>query len=208
MADYQNYDEVNWTLATPITAGRLQQITTNIFDVKSATGGYAKGILVVNEFTAQMSTETNTVLHTGLTDATYVVSVLNSTSGSGSSDQRIVLEASRYYKVCLEIPDIILQSGHAGSHFTLSLIKTVSSTDTTLASFNIMSTNPTLSSRYFGGGVYSIIIDTAGGDTTPHEFKATIVQSNRVAEDTGTYQISASATAPIQLWVEDAGASS
>tara|TARA_B100000902_G_scaffold282705_1_gene268725 strand:+ start:1228 stop:1854 length:627 start_codon:yes stop_codon:yes gene_type:complete len=207
MADYDNYDAVSWSLGTPITAGRMQQITTNIGEVKSATDRYAKGVIVMNSFTTQVSTETNGVLHTGLTDGTYVIANINNSSGSGSSDQRITLADARYYKVNVSIPDIKLQSGHAGSDMTLKIIQTVSSTDTVLATYKLMTSNPTVNARYFGAGDYSAIIDTTAS-STPHEFKATIVHNNRVTDDAAkTYEISASATAPIRIWVEDIGSS-
>jgi len=209
MADYDNYDAVSWSLGTPITAGRMQQITTNIGEVKSATDKHAKGVIVMNSFTTQVSTETNGVLHTGLTDSTYVIANINNTSGAGSSDQRVSLESERYYKVCVSIPDIKMQSGHAGSDLTLKIVQTVSSTDTVLATYNFITTNPTVNARYFASGDYSAIIDTtASPSTTPHEFKATLIHNNRVTDDAAkTYEVTASATAPIRIWVEDIGSS-
>ena len=63
MPDYNNYDAISWSLGTPITAGRLQQMSTNIAQVKSATDNYAKGMLVLNQYTTQVGSVTNTVLH-------------------------------------------------------------------------------------------------------------------------------------------------
>ena len=206
MADYQNYDAISWSLGTPITHGRLQQMSTNISEVKTASGNHAKGVIVLNQFTSQISTIANGVLHTGLAGSTYTISTLNSASGSGSTDQRITLEAARYYKVVLSLPNIYLSGGHAGSHFVLSMIKTVSSVDTTLGTFNIMRTNAP-GAAYFGGGVYHVMLDTGAGSTTPHEISATLSQANRGGTDTDTYSVSISTNAPLQLWVEDAGAS-
>ena len=90
MPDYNNYDAVSWSLGTPISAGRLQQMSTNIAQVKSATDKYAKGVLVLNQFTDQIDSIVNTVLHTGLTTSTYTIAILNSASGSSSTDQRIL----------------------------------------------------------------------------------------------------------------------
>ena len=204
MPDYNNYDAISWSLGTPITAGRLQQMSTNIAQVKSATDKHAKGVLVLNQHTAQVSSITNTVLHTGLTTASYTIAILNSASGSGSTDQRITLEATRWYKVSLVLPHIIVTADHADSKFTLQIIKTVSSVDTTLASFEIMRTNSSAAGSY-GGGVYSTVLDTGAGSTTPHEFKATITQSGR--SGSSAYSVNAGATSPLQLMVEDAGTS-
>ena len=204
MPDYNNYDAVSWSLGTPISAGRLQQMSTNIAQVKSATDKHAKGVLVLNQHTAQVSSITNTVLHTGLTTSAYTIAILNSASGSGSTDQRITLEATRWYKVSLILPYITLAADHADSKFTIKLIKTVSSTDTTLGTFEVMRGNHDAAGS-FGGGVYSTVIDTGAGSTTPHEFKATITQSNR--SGSATYSVNADPTFPLQLMVEDVGTS-
>jgi len=204
MPDYNNYDAISWSLGTPITAGRLQQMSTNIAQVKSATDKYAKGVLVLNQHTAQVSSITNTVLHTGLTTSAYTIAILNSASGSGSTDQRITLEATRWYKVSLILPHIVLTADHADSKFTIKLIKTVSSTDTTLGTFEIMRTNSTAAGS-MGGGVYSTVIDTGAGSATPHEFKATITQSGR--SGSATYAVAAGTELPLQLMVEDVGSS-
>jgi hypothetical protein len=204
MPDYNNYDAISWSLGTPITAGRLQQMSTNIAQVKSATDKYAKGVLVLNQHTGVVSSETNGVLHSGLTTSTYTIAILNSASGSGSTDQRITLEAARWYKVSLGLPHIVLTADHADSKFTIQLVKTVSSTDTTLATFEIMRTNSTAAGS-MGGGVYSTLIDTGAGSTTPHEFKATITQSGR--SGSATYSVNAGPTFPLQLMVEDVGTS-
>ncbi len=204
MPDYNNYDAISWSLGTPITAGRLQQMSTNIAQVKSATDKYAKGVLVLNEHTTQIDSIANTVLHTGLTTSAYTIAILNSASGSGSTDQRITLEATRWYKISLILPHIVLTADHADSKFTIKLIKTVSSTDTTLGTFEIMRTNSTAAGS-MGGGVYSTVIDTGAGSTTPHEFKATITQSGR--SGSAAYAVAAGTELPLQLMVEDVGSS-
>jgi len=204
MPDYNNYDAISWSLGTPITAGRLQQMSTNIAQVKSATDKYAKGVLVLNQHRAQIDSIVNTVLHTGLTTSAYTIAILNSASGSGSTDQRITLEATRWYKISLILPHIILTADHADSKFTIKLVKTVSSTDTTLGTFEIMRTNSTAAGS-MGGGVYSTVIDTGAGSTTPHEFKATITQSGR--SGSAAYAVAAGTELPLQLMVEDVGSS-
>ncbi len=204
MPDYNNYDAISWSLGTPITAGRLQHMSTNIAQVKSATDKYAKGVLVLNQHTAQIDSIVNTVLHTGLTTSAYTIAILNSASGSVSTDQRITLEATRWYKISLILPHIILTADHADSKFTIKLVKTVSSTDTTLGTFEIMRTNSTAAGS-MGGGVYSTVIDTGAGSTTPHEFKATITQSGR--SGSAAYAVAAGTELPLQLMVEDVGSS-
>ena len=109
-------------MGTPITAGRLQQVSTNISEVKSATDIHAKGILTFEEFTSPVgSVDADGVLHTGLTGTISTIANLN-------GGQRITLEADRYYKVALTIPDITIGAGHPGSWFEIVIDKTVSST--------------------------------------------------------------------------------
>jgi len=104
----------------------------------------------------------------------------------------------------LILPHIVLTADHADSKFTIKLIKTVSSTDTTLGTFEIMRTNSTAAGS-MGGGVYSTVIDTGAGSTTPHEFKATITQSGR--SGSAAYAVAAGTELPLQLMVEDVGSS-
>ena len=95
--DYSNYDPISWSLGTPITAGRLQQVSTNISEVKSATDDYAKGVLVFNQFITAISSITNGVLHTGLAGDVYTIANLNEDSGPSSGNQEITLEGKSKY---------------------------------------------------------------------------------------------------------------
>ena len=199
--DYSNYDAISWSLGTPITAGRLQQVSTNISEVKSATDIYAKGILTFEEFTSPVgSVDADGVLHTGLTGTISTIANLN-------GGQRITLEASRYYKVALTIPDITIGAGHPGSWFEIVIDKTVSSTTTGLGKFAIMTSSADATAKHFGSGTYSTIIDTGAGSTTPHEFKATIIHNGRDGSNSAAYALAAAGTGPLQFWVEDVGSS-
>jgi hypothetical protein len=55
--------------------------------------------------------------------------------------------------------------------------------------------------------VYSTIINTGAGSSTPHEFKATIIHNGRDGSNSNAYALSAEGIAPLQFWVEDVGAS-
>ena len=122
-------------------------------------------------------------------------------------DQRITLEAARWYKVSLTLPDLTIGAGHAGSYFLIEIAKTKASTTTVIGRFDVMTSSSTATTRFFGGGTYSTIIDTGAGDTTPHEFKATVVHNGRDAGSATAYAVTATATSPLQFWVEDVGAS-
>ena len=205
MADYDNYDLISWSLGTPITAGRLQQVSTNISEVKSATDKHAKGVLIMEQFTSAVGTvDSDGVLHTGLTGT--VTNIANLNDGL-QGDQRITLEAARWYKVSLTLPDLTIGAGHAGSYFLIEIAKTKASTTTVIGRFDVMTSSSTATTRFFGGGTYSTIIDTGAGDTTPHEFKATVVHNGRDAGSATAYAVTATATSPLQFWVEDVGAS-
>ena len=209
MADYDNYDLISWSLGTPITAGRLQQVSTNIAEVKSATDDHAKGVLVFNQFTTAISSITNGVLHTGLAGDVYTIANLNEDSGPSSGNQEITLEADRYYKLCLNLQSVkIAAAGHAGSYFEIKLVKNDGSSDTVLGAYSFMTSSTTATGRNFGGGMYSVVFNTVAGSSTPHNFKATISQQQRVTADAAvTYAIPISSTAPVQIWIEDVGAS-
>jgi len=202
--NYSNYDLISWSLGTPITAGRLQQMSTNIAETKSATDTNAKGILIFEQFTSAVGTivAADGVLHTGLTGTVSIIANLNDGS---AGDQRITLEASRWYKVSLTLPDLTIGAGHAGSYFLIEIVKTKASTPTVIGRFDIMTSSSDATTRFFGGGTYSTIINTGAGDTTLHEFKATVVHNGRVGS--GAYAVTATPTSPLQFWVEDVGAS-
>tara|TARA_B100000586_G_C20065357_1_gene408192 strand:- start:245 stop:868 length:624 start_codon:yes stop_codon:yes gene_type:complete len=206
MADYDNYDLISWSLGTPITAGRLQQVSTNISEVKSATDKHAKGVLVFNQFTSAITTETNNVLNSGLAGSTYTIANINDAS---DGNQEITIEASRYYKLCLNVPSVKPSAaGHAGSYFEIKLAKNDGSSDTFLGTYSFMTSSATSTPRNFGGGMYSAVWETGAGTSTPHNFKATIQQINRVGGDAAvTYSVPVSPTAPLQIWVEDVGSS-
>ena len=209
MPDYDNYDAISWSLGTPITAGRLQQVSTNIADVKSATDDHAKGVLVFQNYTTVYSSVTGNVINAGLAGDVYTIATLDDQSGASSGSQEITIENDRYYKFCLNIPSVkIAAAGHAGSYFEIKLIKNDGSSDVVLGAYSFMTSSSTATGRNFGGGMYSAVWNTDAGSSTPHNFKATISQQQRVTEDAAvTYAVPVSSTAPIQIWVEDVGAS-
>ena len=199
--DYSNYDLISWSLGTPITAGRLQQMSTNIAETKSATDTHAKGILTFEQFVNPVgSIDADGVLHVGLTGTISTIANLN-------GGQRITTEADRYYKVSLTIPEITIGAGHPGSWFEIKIDKTVVSTTTVIGRFTVPTSSEDATSRHFGGGVYSTIINTGAGSSTPHEFKATIIHNGRDGSNSNAYALSAEGIAPLQFWVEDVGAS-
>ena len=209
MPDYNNYDAISWSLGTPITAGRLQQVSTNIAEVKSATDTHAKGMLVFKNYTTVYSSVTNNVINSALAGSAYTIATLDDQSGSSGGNQEITLEASRYYRLCLNIPSVKPSAaGHAGSYFEIKLVKNDGSSDVVMGTYSFMTSSATSTPRHFGGGMYSAVWETGAGSSTPHNFKATIEQIGR---DSGassvTYAVPVSSTAPIQIWVEDAGSS-
>lgn len=183
--NYNNYDVISWSLGTPITAGRLQQMTNNISEVKDATDTYAKGVLTLNTVTAQVAD-----VHTGLGDSEVAIVTIDATSGPGPTDQRITLEENRYYKLCLHLPYIHYSTANASTYYTLKLIQTAGVSVTTLATYKIMS-EESHTEAWFGGGTYSHLFDTSAGSTTQHAYKATIVRNSG---SSGAYDIGASST--------------
>ena len=206
--NYSNYDPQSWSLGTPITAGRLQQMSTNIAETKSATDAYAKGVLVFQNYTTVYSSVTSNVINSALAGSEYTIATLDDQSGLSGGNQEITLEADRYYRLCLNVPSIKPSAaGHAGSYFEIKLVKNDGSSDVVLGTYDFMTSSATSTPRHFGGGMYSAVWGTVAGSTTPHNFKATISQVNRVGADSATYAIPVSGTAPLQIWVEDVGSS-
>lgn len=175
---YENYTQVSWTVATPITADRLQQMTENIQQVKDATDDNPKGLIKIKEITSSITYNTMNQYH-------EIINLKN--EGSGNPDYSVSLPESRYIKVTLNFPGIkINQPGQEDSVFILRVSQgNPANTATTLCLWKISqpihtfldaSTTfpPTTANTqvrgssypsYFGAGSYSIVTTTGTGIT-------------------------------------------
>lgn len=175
---YENYTQVAWTVATPITADRLQQMTENIQQVKDATDDNPKGLIKIKEFTTSISHNTMNSFH-------EIINLKN--EGAGNPDNSVALPASRFVKITLNFPGIkINQAGQEDSVFILRVSQgNPANTANTLCQWKISqpvhtfldasTTNlpatantqvrSTSHPSYFGAGSYSIVTTTGAGIT-------------------------------------------
>jgi hypothetical protein len=101
MADYTNYSIVSWADTTPITSVRLNQISTNIEQVKIVTTENPKGILKLAEGTSDVGNGSNAFFAN-----TKIIALTQETIGNTSVDNRVTLTSGRYYKMVLNLPGI------------------------------------------------------------------------------------------------------
>jgi hypothetical protein len=176
---YENYTQVAWTPATPITADRLQQMSENTQQVKDATDDNPKGLVKIKEITTSITYNTMNTYH-------EIINLKN--EGGGNPDNSVALPASRYVKITLNFPGIrINQAGQEDSVFILRVSQgNPANTANTVCLWKISqpihtfldasTTNPPTTANnhqvrstshpsYFGAGSYSIVTTTATGIT-------------------------------------------
>jgi hypothetical protein len=97
MADYTNYSLVTWTDLTPLSSVRLNQVSTNIEQVKIANDDKPKGLLKIS----------NTVLTSGSSSSAEFANVkLVALTLTGGIDNRVTVDSTRYYRLNLSLPGI------------------------------------------------------------------------------------------------------
>lgn len=195
MADYTNYSLVTWTDLTPISSVRLNQVSTNIEQVKIANEDKPKGLL-------KMSTG---VLDAGSDSGgggEFAKVKVTSLDLVGGTDNRVTLDATRYYRLNLNLPNIT-QAGAGGEDSTY-LIKfckgnTVSAgnllTTFTLSSgigayIDMTSGNPSIvNANSTAGASLPMVANTAirsniifGGGTYSYVYSATKVNESFFVE--------------------------
>ena len=210
MADYTNYSLVTWTDLTPISSVRLNQMSTNIEQVKIFNEDKPKGLLKIS----------NTVITNGSSVSSEFANVkLTALDLIGGSDNRVTIESTRYYKISLHLPGITqATSGGEDSRYEIRFCKGngVSSGNTlttyTLNSgigtyINLVSgganiANTTLrSGKTFGAGVYSTIYSS---DQVNQSF---FIEVQRIAgassANPSTWALTDSSL--VQFYIEDIG---
>jgi hypothetical protein len=210
MADYTNYSLVTWTDLTPISSVRLNQMSTNIEQVKIFNEDKPKGLLKIS----------NTVITNGSSVSSEFANVkLTALDLIGGADNRVTIESTRYYKISLHLPGITqATSGGEDSRYEIRFCKGngVSSGNTlttyTLNSgigtyINLVSgganiANTTLrSGKTFGAGVYSTIYSS---DQVNQSF---FIEVQRIAgassANPSTWALTDSSL--VQFYIEDIG---
>jgi hypothetical protein len=219
---YENYTQVSWTPATPITADRLQQMSENTQQVKDATDDVPRGVIKLKEVTGSLTYNSMNTYH-------EIVNLKN--EGAGNPNNSVTLPASRYARITLNFPGIKISTpGQEDSVFMLKLTQgNISAAPTTLYTWRISqpihtyldgsAATPTTTANhlirgssfpsYFGAGTYSHVIATGGGisgSAGTGIFNIEIQRdSGNSAANPSTFVIPCGESSKMQMYLEDIG---
>jgi hypothetical protein len=215
---YENYSPVSWTNGTPITGDRLQQMTTNIEQVKDATDDNPKGLIKIKTITSNSSDYSDFL--------EKEVIALKDESGTGGADNRVSVSVNRYYRVILNFSGIaIKEPGGEDSTFNLKICSgTFGGANSTLATYKITippytflnaasNATPVIAdhsvkqSAFYtrvGSGTYAVV-EVASTAISNGEFFASISRTQGASNNSPTAYFIQSADAKCQLYVEDIG---
>lgn len=229
MADYTNYSLVTWTDLTPISSVRLNQVSTNIEQVKIANEDKPKGLLQIS----------NTVITNGSSAAAEFANIkLVSLDLVSGVDKRVTLDSQRYYRLNLVLPGLTQQdAGGEDSKYEIRFCKGNGvSTANILTTFTVLSgigayidmtngvaTNQTAntftggtagtttitgstnvrSSITFGAGVYSFVYSNT---KVNESFFVEIARSSgSSAANPSTWALVTGGESSVQFYIEDIG---
>jgi len=220
---YENYSQVSWTDGSPLTGERLQQMSTNIEQVKEATDDSPQGLKKIKSNPDQVGSISS------FSSTTEIIALKDEFSTGGNADNRVTIDANRYYRITLHFTgfqidakgaedsfyQISLHEGtHGGANTTLH---TVSFTPPIFAFINVatLASQATIanialrSDAYdsrFGAGTYSVVKQTGSSASTNKSYFAAVTRfAGASPAYAPSYIIPTSATAPLQLFVEDIG---
>lgn len=220
---YENYRTVSWSSGTPITDDRLQQMSTNIQQVKEATDDKPQGIIKYNKVTSTLGPYTDI-------DATEnVIASLKDNTGSGGADLRVSANGNRYVRFVLTFPGISIQA--RGAENTRYVLSVKQGTDTgnvlaTLATYyfsppvysfidvsanaaaetQVVRANGAAQGTYVGAGQYSIIVDTTSSGLSNESYFVSVKREvNSDMTNAPAYSILSGTSAPVEFYAEDAG---
>jgi len=220
---YENYTFVSWTDGSPITGERLQQMSTNIQQVKEATDDRPQGL---KKYKAVTSGSGN---FTDFSTTHEIISLKDETS-TGGADRRVSIDGNRYYKVTLNFTGFIIDAkGAEDSYYVVSLhhgthggantmIYSAEFTPPIFAYINVASlggsatiSNIALRSdsydSKFGAGCHSVVLASDSAGFTNRSFFAAVNRFQGASSaNAPAYSIPASSgTRELQLYVEDIG---
>jgi hypothetical protein len=167
MADYTNYSLVTWTDLTPISSVRLNQMSTNIEQVKIFNEDKPKGLLKIS----------NTVITNGSSLSSEFANIkLAALTLNGGIDNRVTLDSTRYYRLNLSLPGITQASaGGEDSRYELRFCKG-----------NTTSTGNTISTYTLNSGIASYIDLTTGaaGNQLANTFTGSVAGTTPITGNT------------------------
>lgn len=222
---YENYSQVSWTDGTPITGDRLQQMSTNIQQVKEATDDSPQGLKKIKSIAANSSAFSSF--------ATYneIISLKDDT-GTGGTDNRVSIGASRYYRVTLNFTGFVVGAkGAEDSIYTVAIynglfasigaatqIFTADFTPPIFALINVASLggsatianialrNDAYDSKFGAATMSTVLFTTSSGLTNQSFFAAVKREQGASSANAPTFLVPASSTTKLlQLYVEDIG---
>ena len=216
---YENYSFVFWTPATPITADRLSQMSTNTDQVKAATDDNPKGIIKIKT----ISGSTFGPFATFNTDHELVA--LQDDTGSNGPNNTISVAVNRYYKVSLSFPGItIFSAGGEDCTFLLSLKTGTANANTTISTWKITpppytfinnATTPLIGGHILkttnsfptkiGAGTYATVLDSGGTAVSGERIFVTINRDDGSSNNNASSFSILTSEARMQLYVEDVG---
>lgn len=215
---YENYTPVSWTDGTPITGDRLQQMTTNIEQVKDATDDNPKGLIKIKTITS------NSADYSDFSEREVIS--LKDESGTGGADNRVSVDVNRYYRITLNFSGIaIKEPGNEDSTFNLKICSgTFGGANSTLATYKITippytylnsasNATPVISdhtvkqSAFYtrvGAGMYSAVEVTSTAISNG-EYFVSIGRTQGASNNSPTAYFIQAADAKCQLYIEDIG---
>ncbi len=217
---YENYTPVSWSDGTPITGARLQQMTTNIEQVKDATDDKPKGLLRLKTITANTSSFSDFTEH-------EIVALEDETSNPlpNSGDNRVTVDAYRWYKITINFPGVaVTEPGNEDSVFNLKIcsgqfgganttIKTYKFTVPPYTYLNSASNaTPVISDHSVkgnfptrvGAGTYTVIANTSTA-LSNQDFFVSIIRNQGQSNNSPSAYVIPCADTSCDLFVEDVG---
>jgi hypothetical protein len=211
---YENYNTVAWSDGSPITSLKLAQMSTNTQQVKEVVDDKATGVLVFSQSTSQVPNATG---YSNFTDNQIIAL---------SANANISISENRYYRITVNVPAItVLGAGAEDSRYVINIYNgsntsgsKIASWDVTPHTFSLINVatgtaniaNEAVKSNSYpsriGSGTYSVLQSTAGGALTNQNFILSVQRVQGLsANNAPAWRIEGSATAPIQIYLEDVG---
>jgi hypothetical protein len=218
---YENYSQVSWTDGSPITGEKLQQMSTNIQQVKEATDDSPQGI---KKFKSSIASIGNIPTF----GTTHQIIALKDETETGGPDYRVTIDPNRYYRVTLHFTGfkvnakgaedarytLAIRSGLHGSANTL--LHQVDFTPPIFAHINVAANaNASIGNialrdnaypSFFGAGVYQIILNSSGGFFNRSYFAEVSRAQGASVNNAPSFTVPTTpTTGELQLYVEDIG---
>lgn len=222
---YENYSSVAWSSGTPLTGDRLQQMSTNIQQVKEATDDKPQGIIKYNSISSSISAFTD------INATENLLIALRDDTGSGGNDYRISSGANRFIRLTLTFPGISIRArGAENTRYVLSIKQGTDTSNivSTLATYyfsppvysfidvssdaaatdQTVRANGAVSGTYIGAGQYSVIVDSTSSGLSTESYFVSVkreVNSTNTMTNAPAYTVMTGSGAPLEFYAEDVG---